>query len=460
MSARQQSRPALPRRDFLQGAGALAAGGVILGASAQIARSAHVAENSELKVAVIGCGGRGAGAALQALETKGPVTVVALADAFEPNLQACLRALEEKCAQGKAENHPLLSDSKVDCPPERQFVGFDAYKKALAVESDVVILATPPGFRPLHFQAAVEAGKHVFAEKPVAVDAPGVRLFMAANEQAKQKNLMVAIGLQRHHDPRYVETIQRIHDGAIGDVVATRVYWNSGGLWIRNREPGDTEMTYQMRNWYYFHWLCGDHFVEQHIHNLDVGNWIVGGPDGGAHPVECHAMGGRQVRTGKDVGQIFDHFAAEYSYADGTKMFSQARHINGCWNEVGEHAHGTNGHAEVSRFRIFGSQGDWRSRRPGVDAHHQEHHDLFAALRRGEIYNEGDNGAIATMTAVMGVMAAYSGKAITWDQALASERVAAPGIGDYTFQTTPPVVPNADGYYPVPVPGQTNMLRA
>ncbi|MCA9237313.1 MAG: Gfo/Idh/MocA family oxidoreductase [Planctomycetales bacterium] len=447
----------LPRREFLQGASAAAAGGMLLGASAKLARgAAHPGGSDEIKVAVIGCGGRGTGAACEALETKGPVTVVAMADAFADNLDRCRQQLNDKVAQGKAENNPLLIDSKVDCPPERRFVGFDAYKQALETDADLVILATPPGFRPLHFAAAVDAGKHIFAEKPLAVDGAGVRAIMDANQRAKDKNLMVAIGLQRHHDPRYVETIQRIHDGAIGDVLATRVYWNSDGVWVRNRKPEYTEMEYQMRNWYYFNWLCGDHYTEQHIHNLDVGNWI----RGGKHPVRCVAMGGRQVRTGKDTGQIFDHFAAEFTYDDDSKMFSQARHIPGCWSEVGEAAHGSRGTADVSRFRMVGHEGRWRSKLPGVQAWHQEHHDLFAALRRGDIYNEGDNGAVATMTAVLGVMAAYSGKELTWDEVLNSDHVAAPGIEGYAFDTTPPVTPNADGYYPVPMPGKTDVLKA
>ncbi|MAT72589.1 MAG: oxidoreductase [Planctomycetaceae bacterium] len=450
------SKLQLPRRDFLRGGASATAGAVLLGATAKLASgAAHPGGSDEIKVAVIGCGGRGTSAAAQALETKGPVTIVALADAFADNVERAHQQLEAVVAKGKSEGNELLADSKLDCPPERRFAGFDAYKKALETDADLVILATPPGFRPLHFEAAVAAGKHVFAEKPLAVDPPGVRQFMAANEQAKQKNLLVAIGLQRHHDPRYVETIQRIHDGEIGDVVATRVYWNGGGVWVRNRTPDQNEMQYQMRNWYYFHWLCADHYVEQHIHNLDIGNWIHG-----KTPVRCNAMGGRQVRTSKETGQIFDHFAAEFTYDDGTKMFSQARHIPNCWTEVGEAAHGTQGVCEVSRFRMEGRDGRWRSRLPGVDAWHQEHHDLFAALRRGETYNEGDYGAEATMTAVLGMMAAYSGQDLTWDEALASDQSFAPGLADYTFDSTPPVLPDGDGRYPVPMPGKTKLLTA
>jgi hypothetical protein len=212
-------------------------------------------------------------------------------------------------------------------------------------------------------------------------------------------------------------------------------------------------MEYQVYNWYYFNWLCGDHIVEQHIHNIDVGNWLRG-----MHPSEAHGMGGRQVRTGNEYGQIFDHHAVEYTYPDGTKMFSQCRHQDGCWVEVGEFAHGTLGSADVGRGRMEGKSGKWRTREKPVDAHHQEHHDLFAALRRGDVYNEGQTGAEATMTAILGRMATYSGKLITWEDAIASTLDLSPA--EYAFDATPPVVPNADGSYPVPVPGKTDVLHA
>ena len=307
------------RRTFLKTTSALV-GGAVLGANATIARSAHIGGSDEIKVALIGCGGRGTGAATQALATKGKVTLWAAADAFASNLKAGLNSIKEQVKRGKHDGDELFNDSTVNVPPERQFVGLDAYQKAIDSGADVVILATPPGFRPIHFEAAVKAGRQIFAEKPIAVDGPGVRRFMAANEEAKKKDLMVAIGLQRRHDPRYIETMKKIHDGALGDILFTRVYWNSGGLWVRTHADfaaahghKPTEMEYQVNNWYYFPWLCGDHIVEQHIHNLDIGNWI----KGDKHPVEAQGMGGRQVRTGKEYGQIFDHHFVEYTYADG-----------------------------------------------------------------------------------------------------------------------------------------------
>jgi myo-inositol 2-dehydrogenase / D-chiro-inositol 1-dehydrogenase len=451
------------RRTFLKTTSALVGGAVLGGVNAQVARGSHPGGSDEIKVALIGCGGRGTGAAGQALATKGKVTLWAAADAFESNLKASLNSIHKEIERGQRDGDPLYKDASINVPAERQFVGLDAYKQAIESGADVIILATPPGFRPLHFEAAVQANKHIFAEKPIAVDGPGVRRFMAANEEAKKKNLMVAIGLQRRHDPRYIETIEKIRDGAIGDILFTRVYWNSGGLWLRDRsdfkknnghEP--SEMEYQVNNWYYFTWLCGDHIVEQHIHNLDVGNWLRD-----MHPSEAHGMGGRQVRTGKEYGQIFDHHFVEFTYPDGTKMYSQCRHIDGCVGDVAEYAHGTKGTLDLDDGAIGGrikthDGGKWRSKGQKVNNHHQEHHDLFAALRDGRIYNEGDFGATSTMTAILGRMATYSGKVVKWDEALARGIDLSPK--EYDFAAAPPVLADERGFYPAPVPGKTEVL--
>lgn len=452
------------RRSFLKATSAIV-GGAVIGANATIARSAHVSGSDEIKIALVGCGGRGTGAASQALATKGKVTLWAVADAFDSCLQAGLNSIKEQVKRGQIGGDPLFKDASVDVPRERQFVGLDAYKHVMESGADVILLATPPHFRPIHFEAAVNAGKHIFAEKPIATDAPGVRRFMAANEQAKKKDLMVAIGLQRRHDPRYIETIKRIQDGAIGDVMFSRVYWNSGGLWVRPRaqfaaanghEP--SEMEYQVNNWYYFTWLGGDHIVEQHIHNLDIGNWL----KGDKHPIEAQGMGGRQVRTGKEYGQIFDHHFVEYTYDDGSKMYSQCRHQDGCANEVREHAHGTKGKLDIDDGAIGGQitmagHKKWRSSAQKVDNHHQEHHDLFAALRDGRTYNEGDYGARSTMTAILGRMATYSGKIVKWDDALQHGTDLGPQT--YDFAATPPVLPDKNGFYPVPTPGVTAVIK-
>jgi myo-inositol 2-dehydrogenase / D-chiro-inositol 1-dehydrogenase len=451
------------RRTFLKTTSAIL-GGAVVGVNAQIARASHPGGSDEIKVALIGCGGRGTGAASQALATKGKVTLWAAADAFAHNLHAGLNNIKNEVKRGQRDGDPLYKDATVNVPPERQFIGLDAYQRALESGADVVILATPPGFRPIHFEAAVKANKHIFSEKPIAVDGPGVRRFMAANDEAKKKDLMVAIGLQRRHDPRYIETLKKIQDGEIGDILFTRVYWNSGGLWVRthadfvnNHGHEPTEMEYQVNNWYYFAWLCGDHIVEQHIHNLDIGNWLRG-----THPSEAQGMGGRQVRTGKEFGQIFDHHFVEYTYPDGTKMYSQCRHMEGCESEVREHAHGTKGTLDIDDgaggiITARNGKRKWKSKAQKVDNHHQEHHDLFAALRDGRIYNEGDYGATSTMTAILGRMATYSGKVVKWDEALQKGIDLSPQR--YDFAATPPVIPDANGNYPVPVPGKTPVLQ-
>ncbi len=428
------------RRQFMKTSSALMAGGAALTAGIDIARAAHAAGDDELKVAVIGCGGRGSGAAAQALMTKGKVKLWAAADAFADNIERFLGRRDVR-----------RHSDKIDVPPERRFVGFDAYKDAINSGVDVVILATPPGFRPIHFEAAIEAGKHVFMEKPVAVDAPGVRRVLAANQKAKEKGLAVGVGLQRHHQYPYVETVKRIQDGEIGDVLLTRVYWNGGGVWVRPRQPSQTEMEYQMRNWYYFNWLCGDHIVEQHIHNLDVGNWLKG-----AHPIKANGMGGREVRRGQDHGEIFDHHAVEYTYEDGSTMLSQCRHIRGCWSIVDEFAHGTRGSARVSGPIKFNDGTQWKYSGPNPNPYEQEHEDLFAAIRNGEPFNEGDYGAHSTMTAILGRLATYSGKVITWDEAINSSVDLSPA--DYDFNATPSIVPDAEGNYPVAVPGKSQVV--
>ena len=320
----------------------------------------------------------------------------------------------------------------------------------------MVILATPPGFRPLHFEAAVKAGKHVFMEKPVAVDAPGVRRVLEAGKVATKKGLAVGVGLQRRHEVAYKETISRLHDGAIGDIVLARAYWNGGGVWVRPRQEKQTELEYQMRNWYYFNWLCGDHIDEQHIHNLDVINWLMND-----FPVSAQGQGGREVRTGLDHGQIFDHHLVEFTYKNGAKLFSQCRHIKRCWNSVSEHAHGTNGYVDISRGRIENRKGEVLFQSKGArGGHQQEHHDLFAALRKGELPNEAEYGAKSTMTSILGRMATYSGKSVDWDKAINSEHKLADVDNLSSFEDKAPVEPNDEGRYPIPKPGSTDPLKA
>lgn len=363
-----------------------------------------------------------------------------MADAFEDRLSSSRGQIQSR--------HP----EKVDVTPERSFVGFDAFQRAIDEDVDVVILATPPGFRAQHFEYAVAKGRHVFMEKPVAVDGPGVRRVLAAAEAAKAKDLKVGVGLQRRHSAKYNDVMRRTRDGQFGRPLVARVYWNSAGVWVNERQPGWNEMTFQMRNWYYFNWLCGDHIVEQHIHNLDVGNWIMGG-----YPAAAHGMGGREVRRGSKHGEIYDHFAVEYRYADGRRMMSQCRHHPNTRSQVDEFAHCTGGDLHIGGARFTPADGGegWRFR--GDDtAHYQEEHDvLFRRIREGGEHNEAENGAKATLTAILGRMAAYSGKEVTWEQALNSKRVLAPreDVAALTWETTPRSAPGPDGLYPVPVPG-------
>jgi predicted dehydrogenase len=425
------------RRQFVQTAAAATAG---LMASGNFAFAAGA---DAIRVGLVGCGGRGTGAAVQALSTTQNVKLVAMGDAFRDRLDESLTNITEE----------VVDKSRIAVPEDARFVGFDAYKQVIPL-CDVVILTTPPGFRPMHFAAAVEAGKHVFMEKPVATDAPGVRAVLAAAEVAKQKQLNVVVGLQRHYQLVYREWVKRIQEGAIGDIVSSRVYWNSDGVWVKPRQPGQTEMEYQMRNWYYFNWLCGDHITEQHIHNIDVGNWVKGG-----YPVRAQGMGGRQVRNGKEFGEIFDHHFVEFEYADGSRMYSQCRHIEGTMSRVTEAFQGTNGSAPEpgllltpSGYAIW-SHDDKNDPNP----YQVEHDELFAAIAAGECaFSDAENGAYSTMTSILGRMATYSGQVIEWKDALNSNLSLMPTR--YAWDATPPVVPDANGFYPIAVPGKTQVL--
>lgn len=422
------------RRSFIKSSSTVAAGALL---STGIARTAHAAGSDQIRFVVVGCGGRGTGAADQIMNSDHSTKMVAVADAFETNAQLTVRSMSGR------------HKDKVDVPQDRIFTGLDAYKKAIDVDCDLVVIATPPGFKPQQFEYAVNKGRHVFMEKPVASDAPGVRRVLAAVEESKKKNLTVAIGLQRRHEPQYTETIQRIHDGAIGDIIAMRVYWNGDGIWYHNRSEGQSEMAFQTKNWYHFNWLSGDQICEQHIHNIDVGCWVKG-----AYPVECNGMGGREQRMNGDAtkSQIFDHTFCEFTFPDGTKMFSQGRHLKGGWTHVGEFAHGSKGTADPSG-EIFGENA-WKFTGKRLNGHQQEQLDLIDAMVAGRVYNEGEYGAKSTFAAILGREACYSGKVLKWDELLAKGKDLAPGIDEYTLDSLPPVMPGEDGKYPVPVPGQ------
>ncbi len=432
------------RRDFLKRTSLAVAG------AATIKEFPHVIAGSAppddpIRVGVIGCGGRGTGAVLNVLQAATHVVypsagyhtedvatgaraaaenveVVALADVFQDRLDAC-RVQIDKLG--------------VTVPDEACFVGFDAYKDLLAMdEVNYIIIASPPHFHPIHLLASVEAGKNVFMEKPAAVDGPGIRMVMEAGRIADEKGVGIVAGTQRRHQEEYVEAVARIQDGAIGEIHTARAYWNGGEIWVIEREPGWSDMEWQLRNWNYFTWLSGDHIVEQHVHNLDVINWVLG-----THPESARALGGRLARKHPIHGHIYDHFAVEFEYPDGVRLFSQCRQMNGCENLVAEGVHGTNGWSNCANL-IEPVDGErWRYRnRNAPNPYEQEHVDLINSIRSGKPLNEARAVAESTLMGIMGRDSAYSGQAVTWEQALNSERDWSPpayAFGDLPFPEVP-----------------------
>ena len=425
------------RREFVK-ASALAGGG-LLTSPLSIEQIAYGHTDDNLKLAVIGCGGRGTGAVIQALTADDNITLVAMADAFADQIDNSISYIQEHFDGNKS----------ISVDPKNRFSGFDAYKKAIDL-ADVVILTTPPGFRPQHFKYAIDNDKHVFMEKPVATDAYGVRQVLKTAKEAKKKNLNVVVGLQRHYENSYLELLKRIRQDDIGRIVSGQVYWNSGGVWVRPRTPQQSELEYQMRNWYYFNWLCGDHILEQHIHNIDVANWFKD-----AYPVSAQGMGGRQVRTGIDHGEIFDHHFVEFTYADGTIISSQCRHQPNTMNRVQEVFQGTKGTiitGDNATMQAFdGSILYEHDPMDDPNPYQVEHDKLFAAIRNGDVIADAENGAKTTMTAIMGRMATYTGQVIRWEDALNDDQRLVPD--DLTWESTAPVLPNAQGRYKIPMPG-------
>ena len=370
-------------------------------------------------------------------------------DAFEDRLEFSLKNLLGGGAVSRGTAKGLAA--RIDVSPERRFVGLDAYRHAIDSGVDLVLLTTPPGFRPAQFEYAVKQGKHVFMEKPVAVDSPGIRRVLAAGAEADRRGLKVGVGLHRRHDLVYQETIKRIHDGALGELMLLNAYSDRAGTGkYLKRTPEMTEMQYQVGHWYYFTWLSGDFIVEQSVHMIDVCNWAKGD-----YPVMAQGQGGRQVRTGKDYGQIYDHFFIEYTYEDGSKMFSQNRHIPGCWNSIAHHAYGPMGYAHIEKG-VIEAKNAWRMREKSPNAYQTEHDALFDAVRKGKPHNEAEYGAMSTLTAIMGRMAGYSGQQIRRQDALESNLSLLPER--LAWDAAPPVLPDTDGAYPVAVPGVTKVL--
>ncbi|MBN2475979.1 MAG: Gfo/Idh/MocA family oxidoreductase [Pirellulales bacterium] len=449
MNAPKHSRKSsTSRREFLRQSSGALAGTALLGA---LSARAYAGEDNTVRIALIGCGGRGTGAAANALSTQGPTKLVAMADVFSSRLEGSLKNLSSQF------------EKQVDVPPERQFLGMDGYRKAIDAlgEGGVALLTTPPAFRPIHLEYAVEQGRNVFMEKSFAVDAPGIRRVLKAGEAAAKKNLKIAGGLMSRHYKPLEEAVARIHDGAIGNVITCWAYREHGPVGFAPKPADVSELAHQIRNYSCFTWLNGSFILDWLIHNLDVCCWVKD-----AWPISAQGQGGRQVRTEPD--QLFDHYAAEYTFPDGTRLFAQGRHIAKCWGFFGDKIHGATGsgvlgegipsprlykgHNQTKENQIWDYQG------PGCNAYQVEHDLLFAAIREDRPYNETERCAYAAMTGILGRMAAESGKEITWEEAMASNVVLAPGLDDCTMESEAPVKPDENGRYPVAMPGITEVL--
>ena len=419
----------ISRREVLK-ATTLAGAGMF--AAPYILRGQSNADNSLIRVGLIGCGGRGSGAADQTLSVRDSnVKLTAVADVFLKKAEYAAQRLKEKHGE------------KVDVPAERCFGGLDAYQKVLE-HCDLVVMATPPGFRPQHFAAAVNAGKHVFMEKPVCVDAAGAKRVLEAAKEADKRGLKVVVGLQRHYDDRYRETAKRVHDGMIGDIIQANVYWNGGEIWWRKREEGMTDTMAQLHNWYHFAYLSGDHICEQHVHNLDVANWFLG-----QTPISAFGVGGRQMRYPDKPSQIFDHFALNYIYPSGASVASQCRQYAG-QGRVAEDFRGTKGVCEIGKISDYKGNILWKYEGKPANAYQVEHDELHSFIRKNIPHNDAFYGATSSFTAVLGRYAAYTGKELKWDATLALNDSLMPDVIDP--EGPAPVKANNDGSYTLPNP--------
>jgi predicted dehydrogenase len=419
-----QKSSSVSRRDFIKtSAASLAALGVT--------GAAHAAGSDTVRVGLIGCGGQGTRDIISCVNSSPGVEIVAMGDLFEDRLKESLAKLKKDVP------------AAVKVKPDKCFVGFDAFERVLECDLHMVLLTAPPAWRGQHFRAAVEAGKHVFMEKPGGVDPKQIRSVIETAALAQQKGLSVVAGTQRRHSKKYQETIRRIHDGQIGQIVAGQAYWNGSdmlGYWKWYEKDGLSDMEWQCRSWPWFTWTSGDHIVEQHVHNLDVINWAIQG-----HPEQCVGMGGRAVR---DLGNIYDHFTMEFEYAAGVRVSSMCRQINGCADRVAERVVGTKGYADVDRGVIVG-ENPFQYDGPDPDHYVQEMADLIRSIRESEPINEGKQVAESTMNAIMGRMSAYTGRALKWDWAMnASKLDLVPSrfeFGDLPVR-------------PVAIPGKTQLI--
>jgi myo-inositol 2-dehydrogenase/D-chiro-inositol 1-dehydrogenase len=426
------------RRDFVKTTAAISA-------SLAIPSYAYAFGSDVIKVGLIGCGGRGTGGIVQNIQSSEGMELIALGDLLPERLE---RAKQE-ITRAAANDPKVAAGYKVK--DDHCFTGFDAYKKVLATDVQIVMLATPPGLRPLHLRASIEAGKHVFAEKPVATDVAGIKSVLETYNLAMQKGLGIGVGTQRRHHPGYQEMLKRIQDGAIGDVLNGQVYWNQAGLWSFKKDPAWSDMEWQLRDWLYFTWLSGDHIVEQHVHNLDVANWVMGGP-----PIRATGMGGRQTRVAPEFGHIYDHFAVDYEYANGVHINSMCRQIIGSRGRVGEWFQGSKGTAqsgETGPIVIKGANA-WEWQRPTgfVQPMVQEHTDLVSSIRAGKPRNDLKRMADSVLTAIAGRESAYTGQTIEWAALLNSTQNIAPMPLD-AIKFGPVETP------PVAMPGRTKLDR-
>lgn len=436
------------RRNFLKRTSGAFAGAALASA---IGVRAYAAGQSTIEVVLVGCGGRGTGAAANALATQGPTRLVAMADVFDYRLESSLNNLAKQFGR------------QVDVPENRQFIGMDAYRKAIdtVAPGGLVLLATPPVFRPMHLEYAVAKGCHVFMEKSFAVDAPGIHRVLKAGREAEKKNLKIAGGLMSRHYVPLEQAVEQLHNGVIGDIITCWAYREHDPVGFTPKSPGMTEMGHHIRNYHSYTWVNGSFLLDWLIHNLDVCCWCKD-----AWPVSAQGQGGRQVRDKPD--QLFDHYSVEYAFLDGTRLQAQGRHMDNCWGFFGDVIHGARGSAVlgegVSQPRIFKSHLQtseneiWRYDGPRHNAYQHEHDLLFDAIRNDKPYNETERSAYAAMTGILGRMAAESGQMITWEQAMASDLVLAPGLENFTMESDPPVMPDENGQYPVAMPGRTKVL--
>jgi len=427
----------ISRRHFLKTSTRAAS---VAALTASLQTKAYAAGSNEMKIGLIGCGGRGAGAVVSALTVNPSAKLTALAEAFGDRLESTRKSLKQRMA------------NRIAVDDDHCFTGFNGYQKLINSGVDIAILASPPHFRPIHAEACVNAGVHVFAEKPMAVDAPGVRQILAAGEKARQKNLSFVSGFETRYSDSAREAMKRLHSGAIGKVHSIEGIYNVGHLWHRDRQPDWTEMEFQLRNWYYFTWLSGDHIVEQHVHQMDLVGWIMHEEP----PLHAWGMGGRQVRTEPKYGDIFDHHAVVYEYADGTRFYAFCRQQPDCFRKVSFMVQGSKGRMTGWGRYVIEGQTNWDSGKRQTHPEINTFREMFSGMQAGKPINDSVAMARSTMLAILGRMATHSGQQVTWDEAFGSKKALAPER--YAWDAKPPVLPGPDGKYPHAIPGVTKVL--